>query len=136
VSETERYNCTPDWHPDSSQIVYARGIIPNSAGRAELWVASGDGRERRLLYAEETRHIYGACTSPDGRYLLFTRSIEDLGKVDNAQTTMAIIRWADAPMVGDRSEALRKRFPDAGRGPRLDLGPGWEPHWARTVSGQ
>ena len=22
-----------------------------------------------------------------------------------------------------------KRFPNAKRGPRLDLGPGWEPHW-------
>ena len=129
VSETERYNCTPDWCSDSKRIVYARGIIPNTPGRAELWVANADGTARKLLYAEEGRHIYGACPSPDSKFLMFTRSIEDLGKVDHTGTTMAIIRWGDTPMVGDRSEALKERVPNANHGPRLDLGPGWEPHW-------
>jgi Tol biopolymer transport system component len=129
VSETDRYNCTPDWLPDSQHVLYARGIIPQQGGRAELWVASGDGQEQHMLYAEEGRHVYGACASPDGRYLLFTRSVEDLGKVDHSGTTMAIIRAADTPMRGDAGEALRKRFPAARSGPRLDLGPGWEPHW-------
>jgi dipeptidyl aminopeptidase/acylaminoacyl peptidase len=129
VSEVERYNCTPDWTPDSQRVLYARGIIPNAGGRAELWAASGDGKSRETLYAEEGRHIYGACSSPDARYVLFTRSLEDLGKVDNSQTTMAIIRWADTPMVGVPSESLGKRLPGAKSGPRLDLGPGWEPHW-------
>src|SRR4030095_12931608 len=81
VSETDRYNCTPDWCPDSRHILYARGIIPKQGGRAQLWVASDDGREKNLLYAEEGRHIYGACASPDAKYLLFTRSVEDLGTV-------------------------------------------------------
>jgi Tol biopolymer transport system component len=129
VSETERYNCTPDWAPDSRHIVYARGIVPEVRGRAELWVASLDGTERQTLYAEEGRHIYGGCISPDGRYALFTRSVEDLGKVDNSRTTMAIIRRADTPMIGDESAGLRQRFPNATSGPRLDLGAGWEPHW-------
>jgi hypothetical protein len=109
--------------------VYARGIVPQEGGRAEMWVADSDGKERRMLYAEEGRHIYGACPSPDRRYLLFTRSVEDLGKVDHTATTMAIIRAADAPIRGDAGESLRKRFPAARTGPRLDLCPGWEPHW-------
>jgi Tol biopolymer transport system component len=129
VSETERYNCTPDWAPDARHIVYARGIIPEAGGRAELWLATLDGAARQTLYAEEGRHIYGGCLSPDGRYALFTRSEEDLGKVDNSRTTMAIIRRADAPMIGDASAGLRRRFPKATTGPRLDLGAGWEPHW-------
>ncbi len=129
MSETDRYNCTPDWLPDSQHVVYARGIIPQRGGRAELWMADPDGRKMRLVYAEESRHIYGACSSPDGRYLLFTRSVEDLGQVDQAGTTMAIIRRSDTPMRGDASEVVRKRIPAAPRGPRLDLGPGWEPHW-------
>ncbi len=129
MSETDRYNCTPDWCPDSQQVVYARGIVPTQGGRAELWVAAKDGTGRRMLYAEGGRHIYGGCSSPDGQYLLFTRSVEDLGQVDISRTTMAVIRWSDAPMVGDGEETLRKRFPDARSGPRLDLGPGWEPHW-------
>ncbi len=131
VSEVDRYNCTPDWAPDSRRIVYARGIIPQSPGRAELWVAGGDGQEKQMMYAEAERHIYGACVSPDGQYLLFTRSVEDLGRVDNSQTTMSLIRWKDAPMVGDDSAPLRQRFPAARRGPRLDLGGGWEPHWTQ-----
>lgn len=117
ASETDRYNCTPDWMPDSRRILYARGIIPNVGGRAELWSATPDGKERRMLYAEAGRHIYGACASPDGRFLLFTRSEEDLGRVDHARTTMAIVRLSDAPLSGD---AVTNR---------LDLGPGWEPHW-------
>lgn len=129
VSETDRYNCTPDWTPDSQCVLYARGVIPNRGGRAELWLARRDGRSRQTLYAEEARHIYGACTSPDSKYVLFTRSVEDLGRVDNSRTTMAVIRWSDTPMIGDASVSLRKRLPDAKNGPRLDLGPGWEPHW-------
>lgn len=129
VSEIDRYNCTPDWLGDSERIIYSRGIVPDSAGWAQLWVATGDGGERRMLYAENARHIYGGCVSPDGRYVLFTRSEEDLGKVDNSQTTMAIIRWEDAHKVGRDSESLRAQYPDAQSGPLLDLSYGWEPHW-------
>ena len=129
VSETERYNCTPDWYPDNRHILYSRGIIPKQDGRAQLWMARDDGREKIMLYAEEGRHIYGACASPDAKYLLFTRSIEDLGAVGKSQTTMAVVRWADTPMLGDESAALRRQFPNAKPARWVDLGPGWEPHW-------
>jgi dipeptidyl aminopeptidase/acylaminoacyl peptidase len=129
VSETERYNCTPEWHPDSRHILYARGIIPKQDGRAQLWISSDDGQDRTMLYAEQGRHIYGACPSPDARYLLFTRSVEDLGAVGKSQTTMAVLRWTDTPMLGDDSAALRQQFPNAKPARWLDLGPGWEPHW-------
>jgi len=129
VSETDRYNCTPDWLPDSQRIIYTRGIVPNAPDWAQLWVANGNGQEKRLLYAEEGRHIYGGCVSPDGKYILFTRSEEDLGKVDNSRTKMAIIRWKDTPMVGGHSESLHKKYPSARSGPLLDLSWGWEPHW-------
>jgi Tol biopolymer transport system component len=132
VSETDRYNCTPDWFPDSEHVLYSRGIIPQAGGRAELWMANGDGGDRSVLCAEEGRHLYGGCASPDGRYVLFTRSVEDLGKVDNSRTTMAVIRRRDTPMIGDDSAALRARLPNARTGPRLDLGAGWEPHWTIT----
>jgi len=82
-----------------------------------------------MLYAEDGRHIYGGCVSPDGAYVLFTRSKEDLGKVDNSQTTMAIVRWKDTPMIGGGSESLRAAYPDARSGPLLNLPAGWEPHW-------
>ncbi len=128
VSETERYNCTPDWCPDSRHILYARGIIPKQDGRAQLWMASDNGG-KTMLYAESGRHIYGACASPDAKYLLFTRSVEDLGAVGKSQTTMAVVRWADTPMLGDENPALRQQFPNAKPARWLDLGPGWEPHW-------
>jgi Tol biopolymer transport system component len=129
VSETDRYNCTPDWLADSQHIVYSRGIIPNVGGWAQLWMADGDGKGKRVLYAEEGRHIYGGCVSPDGEYVLFTRSQQDLGEVDNSLTTMAIIRFQDAPVITGKNEALRKVYPEANNGPILQLSWGWEPHW-------
>jgi Tol biopolymer transport system component len=140
VSEADRYNCTPDWAPDSQHVVYARGIIPETEknGRAEMWWASADGTERQMLFAEEGRHIYGACVSPDGMYCLFTRSQDDFGHEGEVQGfTVAILRRRDAPMIGDQSPTLRQRFPMARTGPWLDLGPGWEPHWtAADLSSQ
>jgi dipeptidyl aminopeptidase/acylaminoacyl peptidase len=130
VSEADRYNCTPDWAPDSEHAVYARGIIPEQGGRAEMWWASGDGKQREMIFAEEGRHIYGACVSPDGKYCLFTRSTDDFGNDGDVRNfTMAVMRRQDAPMIGDQSALLRKRFPNAKTGPWLDLGPGWEPYW-------
>lgn len=129
VGEVDRYNCTPDWLPDSQHVVYSRGIIPDVGGWAQLWVAGGNGQEKRILYAEEGRHIYGGCVSPDGKYVLFTRSQQDLGEVDNSLTTMAIIRFQDTPIIAGKSEALRKAYPDANNGPILQLSWGWEPHW-------
>jgi Tol biopolymer transport system component len=120
VSETERYNCTPDWMPDSQHILYSRGITPEVGGWAELWLAGGDGKARRVLYAEKDRHIYGGCAAPDGKYLLFTRSELDLGRVDNSRTRMAVIRMADTPMRRGPAGAAAPR-PLLGLGAALDL---------------
>lgn len=129
VSEIDRYNCTPDWLPDSQHIIYSRGIVPEKSGWAQLWVARADSTDRQLLYAEQGRHMYGGCVSPDGQYVLFTRSEVDLGKVDNSRTRMAIVRRTDTPMIGGGDEALRREFPNARTGPVLDLSWGWEPAW-------
>ena len=134
VSEVDRYNCTPDWAPDSKHVVYARGIIPEKGGRAEYWVADGDGSNKQMLFAEDGRHVYGACVSPDGNYLLFTRSEEDMGDKDSSRTTMALIRRSDAPMTGDHGAALR--YPLSRLGPFLELGQGWEPHWTDAQLGE
>ena len=129
VSETERYNCTPDWFADSRHIIYSRGIIPDQGGCADLRMVTGDGQDRRLLYAEEHRHIYGGTLSPDDRYVLFTRSEADLGRVKGSRTRLAVIRFADTPMIVGNNDALRKQYPEAKNAPMLDLGWGWEPAW-------
>lgn len=132
ISETNRYNCTPDWTPDSQKIVYSRGIVPGKSGFAELWLATRDGRTRQTLYAEGNRHIYGGCISPDGKYALFTRSEADLGKVENSRTSMALIRLRDAPIIASPDQTLSARFPAAKAGPRLELSWGWEPYWTQA----
>ncbi len=134
VSDGDCFNCTSDWFPDGQHIVYSKGH-PKTEGWAQLWKADGEGKERSMLYGEIGRHAYGGFISPDGKYALFTRSQEDLGKVDNSQTTMALIRLADAPVIGGKSEVLRKQYPDARDGPMLDLGQGWEPHWTLSEVG-
>jgi Tol biopolymer transport system component len=128
VSDNDCFNCTPDWFPDSQHVIYSKGI-PKTEGWAQLWMADGDGKNRRMLYGETGRHIYGGAVSPDGKHLLFTRSREDLGKVDNSNTTMSLMRLSDAPIIGGQSPVLRKIYPQAQAGPVLDLAPGWEPHW-------
>jgi Tol biopolymer transport system component len=135
VSETDRYNCTPDWFPDGRHVIYSRGIVPGQVDWAQLWMAAGDGGERRMLYAEDGRHIYGGCVSPDGKYVLFTRSKQDLGEVDNSQTTMAIIRYGDTPMARGGDGARHKEYPKANWGPLLYLDRGWEPHWTYAEIG-
>jgi Tol biopolymer transport system component len=129
ASETDRYNCTPDWLPDSEHIIYSRGIVPGQPGWAQLWLAKADGTQRQLLFAEDKQHLYGGCVSPDGNYVLFTKSEVDLGKVDNSRTRMAIIRRKDMPMVGNGEPSLKHEFPNAHTGPVLDLSWGWEPDW-------
>lgn len=129
VSETDRYNCTPDWFPDSRHVIYSRGIVPGRMDWAQLWTADAEGGERGMVYAEEGRHIYGGCLSPDAKYVLFTRSERDLGEVDQSHTTMTIIRRQDAPMACGRDSGRHKEYPNAATGPMLDLGRGWEPHW-------
>jgi len=129
VSETDRYNCTPDWFPDSWNVVYSRGIVPGKMDWAQLWAANTVIGKRSMLYAEEGRHIYGGCISPNAAYVLFTRSQQDLGEVDQSQTTMAITRRQYTPMARGRDGAPHKEYPNANVGPILDLGQGWEPHW-------
>jgi len=128
VSDSDCFNCTSDWFPDSKHIVFSKGH-PKTEGWAQLWKADAEGKTKSMLYGEIGRHIYGGCLSPDGNYVLFTRSQEDLGQVDNSQTTMGLFRLKDAPMVAGKSDILRKQYPAAKDGPFLDLGPGWEPHW-------
>ena len=96
------------------------------AGTPRSGWRAATGRDRRMLYASETQHLYGGCASPDGKYLLFTRSDVDLGPVDNSRTSMAIVRMADTPIVAGPGTTLRKQYPDAHRGtharPRSGLG--------------
>ncbi|MEN6428532.1 MAG: hypothetical protein ABFE13_24555 [Phycisphaerales bacterium] len=131
VTETDRYNCTPDWWPDAEAVIYSRGIVPGAKGRAQLWQGYTDGRPPRLLVAEDNRHLYGGCVSQDGAYILFTRSEQDLGEVDISKTTMAICRMTDTPLlIGPGGcDGMRERYPDARSGPVLDLPRGWEPDW-------
>jgi Tol biopolymer transport system component len=135
-------NCTPDWFPDSRHTIYSSrpvnqedadgGAAAKAVGQkpgygwTQLWMADVEGNEHSLLYGEDGRHIYGGSISPDGRYVLFTRSLTD-GNEDTA--VLGLIRFSDAPIIAGESKALRKLHPNAKDGPVLSLGPGWEPHW-------
>jgi len=117
--------CTPDWFPDSSTIVFSN----RAHDWTQLWMADGEGKERRLIFAEDGRHIYGGCVSPDGNYVLFTGNKEEDGDPTNAGAPMGLLRLRDAPMVTGVSLAARKEHPGARDGPVLPLPSGWEPHW-------
>jgi len=125
--------CTPDWFPDSRRLVFS----DRSAGQSEnhgdawtqLWMADADGRNRRLVYGEDGRHIYGGQVSPDGKYVVFTENVQEIGDPRHAGAPMGLLRLADAPIIGGESRELRKLHPEAKRGPVLVLPTGWEPCW-------
>ncbi len=128
--------CTPDWFPDSQRIVFSwrpPGRPENGGqGWTQLWMANRDGTGRRLLYAEDGRHVYGGHVSPDGLYVLFTGNMQEDGDPANAGAPMGLMRIADAPIVGGGSASLRAMHPGAGAGPVLVLPSGWEPCWTRV----
>ncbi|HKW97021.1 MAG TPA: hypothetical protein VJN43_04765 [Bryobacteraceae bacterium] len=139
-------NCTPDWFPDSRHVIYSSrpanqevtdgAQLARSVGQSpgygwtQLWMVDGDGQHNTLVYGEDGRHIYGGALSPDGRYVIFSRSPVDGGLgIGDKGAPMALMRLADAPIVAGESKALRKLFPRAKSGPVLALPDGWEPYW-------
>ena len=128
--------CTPDWFPDSSRLVYSNrpsGRSENQGtGWTQLWMADTDGRNPRLVYGEDGRHIYGGQFSPDGKYVVFTENMQEIGDPRHAGAPMGLLRLADAPIIGGESRELRALYPGAKRGPVLTLPTGWEPCWTRA----
>ncbi|MDA2930417.1 hypothetical protein MYX84_10800 [Acidobacteria bacterium AH-259-O06] len=156
-----RMCCTGDWFPDSEHVIYSYrpvnqevldgGEMARRAGQklehgwTQLWMGDKQAQKRRLVYGEDGRHIYGGAVSPDGRYVLFTRSHEEDLKVLRSEfdqvgikrkgAPMGLMRISDAPIIGGKSRALRKLDPHANDGPVLQLPECWEPHWTYADMG-
>jgi Tol biopolymer transport system component len=125
--------CTPDWFPDSKRLVFSRRQEnePGSKfpyGWTELWMADAEGKERTLVYAQEGRHVYGGCISPDAKYVLFTGNKEEDGDAGNAGSPMGLMRLKDAPTVHGDAD-YRAARPASRDGAIVLLPAGWEPHW-------
>ncbi|HWB96250.1 MAG TPA: hypothetical protein VG672_06095 [Bryobacteraceae bacterium] len=141
-------NCTADWFPSSQRLIYSSrpanqdepdggqlaGAVKQKPGYGwtQLWMADGDGNNRSLIYGEDGRHIYGGDVSPDGKYVLFTKSMTD-GGIETG--VIYVMRLSDAPSIGGESKALRKLHPGAKNGPILEISDGWEPHWTYAKIG-
>ena len=128
--------CTPDWFPDSRSIIFSSRPpgqqANNGYGWTQLWMSDAEGRDRRLVYGEDGRHVYGGHVSPDGQYVLFTGNVAEDGDPGRAGAPMGLLRLADAPMIGGASPELRQLHPQARSGPVLELPQGWEPCWTYT----
>jgi Tol biopolymer transport system component len=126
-------DCTPDWFPDSQNIIFSWRVpgqgVNNGYGWTQLWQNTADGKHPQLIYAEDGRHIYGGHVSPDGKYVLFTGNMQEDGDPKNAGAPMNLMRLSDAPIIGGTSDALRSKLPSAKAGPVLALPAGWEPCW-------
>lgn len=138
-------NCTADWFPDSNQLIFSyrpanQEIVDGGkmaasvgerpdAGWTQLWRADGGGKKRTLVYGEDGRHIYCGAISPDGKYVLFTRSPKDAIGLKNNGAPIGLMRLTDAPVIRGASIALRRLVPHSNEGPVVDLPAGWEPHW-------
>ncbi|MDP6379949.1 MAG: hypothetical protein QF662_01280 [Phycisphaerae bacterium] len=132
-------NCTPDWFQDSKRMIFSnrpRQPAGDPAlyqkhgegagyGWTHLYMANGDGSKKTLIYAEDGAHIYFGCTSPDMKYVVFSKLPKD-GAFD---APMGVMRLSDAPTVGGKSAALRKMFGKSKDGPVVPLPAGFEPRW-------
>lgn len=145
VNPVSKYqNCTPDWFPDSQHLIFSYrpanqevldgGKTAQAVGQkldygwTQLWMANAEGKDRGLVYGEDGRHIYCGEVSPDGKYILFTRSKPDLGEV-NRSVALSLIRFQDAPVIAGESQALRRLHSRAKEGPVLSLPAGCCAHW-------
>jgi Tol biopolymer transport system component len=137
-------NCTPDWFPDSRGCIYSHrntslasddgaaaakkiGKEPNYSWTM-IMMADREGKDRKLVVAEQYRHLYYACLSPDNKYVIYCRLERD----GSLTGPMAIIRLADAPIIDGSWQAVEKQYAkNAKRGPVLYLDPrtGFDPHW-------
>ena len=135
----EFQSCTPDWFPDSRNIIYASRPPGqpggNGYGFTQLWAGDGEGKHPRLLYGEDGCHIYGGALSPDGKYVLFTKCSEDGGGSERSGAPICIMRLEDAPTIGGESRDLRRVHPITKDGPVLQLVDGWEPYWTYVEVG-
>lgn len=125
--------CTPDWFPNSEEIIFSwrpPGQGTNrDQGWTQIWRAEARGKNPRLVYAKDERHAYGSFVSPDGKYLVLTGNIEEDGDPSHRGGPMSLLRLADAPIIEGASPGVRSRHPGAASGPVLSLPDGWEPCW-------
>jgi hypothetical protein len=133
---TRGVNCTPDWFQgDANRVIHSHRTpgLGSAYGWTMLMQATADGTQRRLVYAEQGRHVYYGCTSPDDRYVVFALPEVD-GGID---APMAVVRLADTPMVLPEGYAqVKALYPTARSGPVLRLNQvGFEPHWTYAELG-
>jgi Tol biopolymer transport system component len=129
-------NCTPDWFQgDSNRVIYSNRTpgLDTEYGWTMLMQATADGKSRTLVCGERGRHLYYGCTSPDDKYVIFSRPESDGG----TDAKMAIVRLADTPIIVPPDfAALRSLYPNAKNGPVLHLeAVGFEPHWTYAEIG-
>jgi hypothetical protein len=137
-------NCTPDWFPDSTACIFSHrnpSLASDDGGDAAkktgqdvsaswtmLMMADRAGKDRRLVVAEQYRHLYFACISPDSKYVIYCRP-----EIDGSLTgLMAVVRLADTPIIDGTWLAVEKQYArNAKNGPvlHLDFPPAFDPHW-------
>ena len=117
VSETERYNCTPDWMPDSRSILYSRGIVPETGGLCRDLAGQHrrQGQEdalRRRRASTSTaaapRPTASTCSSPAAK------STWPGGQFANRPWPSS--GWPTPPWSAGRRRRSRQQYPDARRG--------------------
>lgn len=136
-------NCTPDWFPDSRGCIYSHrnpSLASDDGGVAKkvgnepnyswtmIMMADREGKDRKLVVAEQYRHLYFACLSPDNKYVVYCRPEKD----GSLTGPMAVIRLADTPIIDGSWRAVEKQYAkNAKRGPilHLDLPASFNPHW-------
>jgi hypothetical protein len=130
--------CTPSWFPDSSGCIFSHrnpGLASDDGGATAkktgqdpgaswtmIMMGDKEGKDRKLVVAEQYKHLYFAALSPDMKYVIYSRMATELPDVGGP---LAVVRLADTPIIDGSWVVLENEYKqylkNVKRGPILHL---------------
>ena len=70
ITSGQAFDAQPSWSPDGSAIAF----VSDRNGSENLWVVTPDGSSPRMLTRDETRSFVSPTWTPDGKFVVVSRS--------------------------------------------------------------
>ncbi|MEP7380901.1 MAG: amidohydrolase family protein [Gemmatimonadota bacterium] len=78
------FDAQPRWSPDGRAIVY----VSDRSGADNVWIADADGRNPRAVTRDERRNFVSPDWTPDGDFVVVSRSMEIVNRPQDYQLFM------------------------------------------------
>ncbi|MFN8583242.1 MAG: hypothetical protein U0163_19975 [Gemmatimonadaceae bacterium] len=84
ITSGTAFDGQPRYSPDGRSIAY----VSDHSGADNVWVADADGRNARAITRDERRTFVSPEWTPDGEFIVVSRSIEDVNRPQDYQLFM------------------------------------------------